>query len=83
MNSSKRGKLKTGVYLHQGKYVVQCGINRKQRRIGEFDTENEAHEAYKKAKYAEIERGATEALKDGIIDKRVYDGLLRFEIKEY
>lgn len=82
-NASKRGELKTGVYLHQGKYVAQCGINRKQRRIGEFDTENEAHEAYKKAKYAEIERVATEALKDGIIDKRVYDGLLRFKIKEY
>ena len=83
MNGSKRGKLKTGVYFHQGKYVVQCGINREQKRIGTFDNEDEAHEAYKKAKYAEIKRVATDALKEGIIDQRVYDGLLRFEIKEY
>ena len=83
MNASHRGKLKTGVYLHQGKYVVQCGINRVQKRIGTFDNEDEAHEAYKKAKYAEIKRVATDALKEGIIDQRVYDGLLRFEIKEY
>ena len=71
------------MYFNQGKYVAQCGINRVQRFIGKFDTENEAHEAYKRAKYAEIERVATEALKDGIIDKRVYEGLLRFKIKEY
>ena len=83
MNASHRGKLKTGVYLYQGKYVVQCGINRKQRCVGRFDNEDEAHEAYKKAKYAEIKRVATDALKEGIIDQRVYDGLLRFEIKEY
>ena len=83
MNASHRGKLKTGVYLYQGKYVVQCGINRVQKRIGTFDNEDEAHEAYKKAKYAEIKRVATDALKEGIIDQRVYDGLLRFEIKEY
>ena len=82
-NNKKRGKLKIGVYFHQGKYVAQCGINRVQRCIGAFDTEDEAHEAYKNAKYAEIERVATEALKDGKINKRIYDGLLRFTIKEY
>lgn len=83
MNVSKRGKLKTGVYLHQGKYTAQCGINRVQTRIGRFDTEEEAHEAYKKAKYAEIERVAKDALEKGYINKKVYDALLSFEINEY
>ena len=82
-NQGKRGKLKLGVYLNQGKYVAQCGINRVQRFIGKFDTENEAHEAYKEAKYEEIKRVATEALKRGEIGKNIYDALLRYKIKEY
>lgn len=82
-NDKKRGLLKTGVYLKEGKYAAQCGINRKQRCVGTFSTEDEAHEAYKEAKYAEIKRVATEALKSGEIGKNVYDALLRYKIKEY
>ena len=82
-NQGKRGKLKLGVHFNQGKYVAQCGINRVQRFIGKFDTENEAHEAYKKAKYAEIKRVATDAFDKGLIDKRILDGLMRFKIEEY
>lgn len=83
MNSKKRGKLKTGVYLKDNKYVAQCGIEKVQRRIGVFDNENDAHEAYKVAKYAEIKRVAKEALKNEEITKSVYDGLMNFKISEY
>lgn len=82
-NDKKRGKLKIGVYFHQGKYVAQCGINRIQRCIGAFDTEEEAYNAYKEAKFTEIKRVATEALKNGEIGKNVYDALLNYKIKEY
>ena len=82
-NDKKRGKLKNGVYLHQGKYCVQCGINRRQKYIGRFNSEDEAHEAYKKVKYDEIKRVAIEALEKGEIDRKVYEALLKYEIKEY
>lgn len=82
-NASKRGKYKTGVYWYNGKFITQCGINRTQQRIGSFDNEDDAHEAYKKAKYAEIKRVAAEALENGYIDKKVYDALLTYKISEY
>lgn len=82
-NDKKRGKLKLGVYKHEGKYVAQCGINRAQRRIGIFNSEEEAHEAYKKAKYDEIKRVADNALSLGEIDERVHKALLDYKIKEY
>lgn len=83
MNAKNRGKFKTGVYFHQNKYVAQCGINKVQQRVGMFDNEDEAHEAYKKAKYAEIKRVATEAMQKGDINERVYNALLNFKISEY
>lgn len=83
MNNKQRGKLKLGVYLFYGKYCAQCGINRVQKRIGFFDNEDDAHEAYKKAKYDEIKRVATEALDKGDIDERVYNALLNYKIEEY
>lgn len=82
-NKKKRGKLKLGVYLHQGKYIAQCGINRSQQFIGCFDSEDEAHEAYKKTKYEEIHRVAKEALDKGDIDEKVYNALLNYKINEY
>lgn len=82
-NASKRGRYKTGVYLNNGKFIAQCGINRTQQRVGIFDNENDAHEAYKQAKYAEIKRVATEALQNDEITKRVYEGLMSFKISEY
>lgn len=83
MNDSKRGQYKTGVYFHQGKYVAQCWINKVQRRIGTFDTEEDAHQAYKEAKYSEIRRVAKEALSNGEINNEINDALLKFNIKEY
>lgn len=82
-NASQRGKYKTGVYFHLNKYIAQCGINKVQRRVGLFNTEDEAHEAYKKAKYKEIRRVAKDALGKGEINNKVYEALLNFKIKEY
>lgn len=79
----RRGLYKLGVYVQNGKYVAQCCIGKVQRRVGVFDNEDDAHEAYKKAKYSEIRRVATEAYKNGSIDKRVYDALLNYKINEY
>lgn len=45
--------------------------------------EREAHEAYKRAKYEEIRRVATESFNIGDIDDRVYNALLNYKINEY
>lgn len=82
-NVKQRGNYKLGVHLKDGKYIAQCGIGKYPTYIGRFDNEDDAHEAYKKAKYAEIKRVATTSLKKGEIDERVYNALLNYEISEY
>lgn len=83
MNASNRGRYKTGVYFNGRKYIAQCGINKVQCRVGSFNTEEEAHQAYKEAKYSEIKRVAQDALNKGEIDNRIYEALLNFKINEY
>lgn len=51
--------------------------------LGSFKDELEAHEAYKKAKYEEIRRVATNAFNDGDIDEQVYKALLNYKINKY
>lgn len=69
--------------MYEKKYRATCSINKRTIHLGSFDTEDEAHEAYKDAKYKEISRVAKKALEKGDIDERVYNALLKYEIKEY
>ena len=82
-NVKKRGDYKIGVHLKDNKYIAQCDIDKYPTYIGRFDNENDAHEAYKKAKYGEIRRVAKGALEKGEINNRVYDALLNYKISEY
>lgn len=81
----KDGELKRGVSkgINEKKYRATCSIHKRTIHLGSFNTEDEAHEAYKEAKYAEIKRVAKEALEKGDIDERIYNALLKYEIKEY
>jgi hypothetical protein len=57
LNKNKRGNLPIGICLYHGKYLVQlCTNKRKHRKIGSFDTPEEAFYCYKIAKEAEIKR---------------------------
>ena len=83
--TNKESGLKRGVSKekNQNKYRASCNIYNKNEHLGSFDTEDKAHEAYKKAKYDEIRRVAQEALNKGDIDEKVYNALLNYKINEY
>lgn len=82
---SARGEYKIGVRYSKklNKFLARYCCNGESIHIGCYSTEEEAHEAYKQAKYAEIKRVATEALENGYIDKKVYVALLSYKISEY
>jgi hypothetical protein len=75
-HGSSRGKYKQGVYLHKpnGKLKAQISNNGKRVHLGCFDTEVEAFEAYKKAKYAIIKEVAlqqVEPLRSALLNYKI------------
>ena len=54
--AAKRGEWPIGVYFNKrgGKYVAQCVVEGKAKYLGVYSEPREAHEAYKKFKYAHI-----------------------------
>ena len=78
-----RGKYKIGVTKANKGYtacVSRCG---KEQYLGTFNTEDEAFTAYVKAKKEVIMETAQKAINEGLIDERIYNALLKYEIKEY
>lgn len=80
-----RGQVKSiGVTIKGGKYVARCNFGHKEAKtVGSFDNEQEAFEAYKKAKKDYIIRIANEYYIKGEITEKVYKALLNYEIKQY
>ena len=80
-----RGDLPLGVTKHGNKFRAHVGILglKHQFVIGSsFDTPMEAFKAYKKHKESEIKRRAKECFDNGEINKRVYDALMKYEVKD-
>lgn len=79
------GDLMRGVSKEKGSssFRASCCISKHNIHLGSFKTEIEAHEVYKKAKYNEIRRVATDAFNVGDIDERVYNALLNYKINKY
>lgn len=80
-----RGKVKSiGVTLKGNKYIARCNFGHKEAKaVGIFDNEQEAFEAYRKAKKSYMEQLANNLYANGEITDRVYNGLLNYEIKQY
>jgi hypothetical protein len=80
-----RGKVKSiGVTFKAGYYVARCNFGHKEaKQVGRFDNEQDAFEAYKKAKKDYIVQLANDLYSKGEITERVYNGLLNYEIKQY
>lgn len=83
--TAARGKYKVGVYWKSRvqKFVAQMQQSGKQKTLGYFGSEDDAHEAYKIAKYEEIKRVANEYYSSNAISLDVRNALLRYRIKEY
>lgn len=79
-----RGQNAIGVNFSKklNKFIARYSSKGKSIHIGCFDTEHEAYEAYKQAKYSEIKRVAKESLEKGEIDIKVYNALLDYKISE-
>lgn len=80
----KKTQHKRGIYWDKdvSKFRALLSIEGKSKKIGYFNTEQEAFEAYKQAKYEEITRIATNAYNNGEIDYRVHQALLNYKIEE-
>ena len=78
-----RGKYKIGVIKAKLGYVASVSCGGKGQHLGTFNTEDEAFAAYVKAKKEVIRATAQRALNEGLIDERIYNALLKYEIKEY
>lgn len=76
-SDSKRGKYKIGVSINKssGKFMATARINNKSTNLGYFDNEDDAHQAYKTAKYATIKQVAIEQVEP------LRSALLNYKIK--
>lgn len=78
----KNNGLKMGVYKYRDKYgaILNMGYT---RNLGLFDTEDEAHDAYVRAKRKHIKTVAKYYYSQGAIKKSTYEALLNYQIPEY
>lgn len=79
-NSAMRGQCHQGVDFDKrgNKFEARIKINGKKKRLGHFNTEQEAYHAYKKAKEAYVKEKALE-WQDRIADN-VFDALMSWEL---
>lgn len=76
-----RGKCLIGVYKKDNKFIAQISKNGKaQEFIGNFKTEEEAFNSYKKAKEDYIKEIATEYYNNNLISEQVYNALFNYQI---
>ncbi len=75
-----RGKCPVGVYFDKcaGKFKAQLRVNGKQKNLGYFTAPEEAFQAYKLAKEAQIKAVAQKW--QHLLDERVYLALLDYEV---
>jgi hypothetical protein len=80
MRSYGKGKLLRGVTsIRKGKrFKATLTANKEVFKLGEFDTEIEAHQAYVHAKEANIQKVAHERYAQGLICARTHQGLLNY-----
>lgn len=77
-----RGNYPIGVNaLCADKYVSMYNVDGHLRKIGIFETEKDAFEAYKGAKEAYIKKVAQEYFDKGLISERVRNALFRYEVE--
>lgn len=73
-----RGDLPQGVSRHGEGYRARLRIDGETHRLGYYSTPEEAFQAYKLAKEANVKRMAEQY--KFLIDPRVYDSLMRYEV---
>ena len=75
-SGNARGDLPQGVSRHRKGYLAHLRIDGKRHSLGTHATPEEAHQAYKLAKEANVKRMAEQY--KCLIDSRVYESLMRY-----
>lgn len=76
-----RGNYPIGVQKPpRGRFFASIHLNGMTKKIGRYDTIEEAFEAYKQAKEKHIKEVAEKYYSDGKITERVYDALMKYEV---
>lgn len=71
-----------GVYpVKSGKFIARVREYGKTKRLGTFDTQEQAFFAYKEEKERHLKEIAEKYFNDGLITKRVYDALCEYKIE--
>lgn len=76
VKKSNSGDLPLGVGIHKGtsKFKSEYSIKGKSKKLGVFDTQDEAHDAYKEAKYkliAEAASNQVEPLRSALLNYKI------------
>ena len=80
-SNATRGVYPIGVSKRGKRFSARSNFYGKTKKLGMFDTPEEAFQAYKQAKETYIKDIATQYYKDGKITKKVYDALMRYEVE--
>lgn len=80
-SDNKRGNFPIGVYKNRKKFISGIRMNGKNRYIGSFNTPKDAFQSYKKVKEGYIKQVATEYYANGKINEKVYQALMKYEVK--
>ena len=86
LSSKKLGKdgLPRGIRKECNSYAVRICLHKGKRiRVGKIRSVNEAIEIYSKIKKENIASVVLDYYKNGLIDKRVYDGFLNYDFRKF
>lgn len=80
---SARGKYPVGISYKERtkKYYASISIKCKRKHLGTFDSLEEAFNTYKEAKENWIKNTATEYFEKSLIDEKVYNALMKYEVE--
>ena len=84
-SDANRGDCPIGVSYNKAskKYQARCRINKKLKRLGYYNTIEEAFNAYKIAKEQEIKRVAEDCVLKGYVtkDSRLYNAMINYQVE--
>lgn len=75
-----RGSLPIGVTTRWGKYYANLSKPQKRIYLGQFNSKEDAFQAYKLAKEQYIKELAEKYFQEGKITRKVYDALMKYEV---
>ena len=76
-----RGSLPIGVTTRRGKYYANLSKPKKRIYLGQFNSKEDAFQAYKLAKEQYIKELAEKYFQEGKITRKVYNALMKYEVE--